>query len=140
MLKSIKRKIKDSIFQISKESEMVIAEINRTSEFAIRNLKAINKNITTVSNFRMIVFEQSILKNIRDQAAYLVNGINKLGAKYSAFISLSLEEKREYVRSNWKMINVDDSELLLISENGEYLFACILNLGISQADKNQDRL
>ena len=139
MLKSIKRKIKDSIAQISNETEIITSEINKASKFAIRNLKEMNKNITTISDLKLMIFGQSFLQNIREQATNLKNGMNKIGARYAAFTSFSLDERKRYARLNWKMINVDDFELLHLSENGKYLFGCTFYLGIRQADKNYQK-
>ena len=101
MLNNIKRKIKDSIVQILKETEILTAQINKASTFAIRNLKELNKNITTISNFKVVPFKQRTIKYIREQTNNLINGIKALGAIYLAFTTLSLEDKKKYARSNW---------------------------------------
>ena len=104
MLNSIKREIKDSIAQILNDSEIIIAQIKMASIFAIRNLKELNKNITTISKFKVVVLEQSAMVNLREQATILINEMIKPGAIHLAFNTLSLEEKKEYARSNLKLI------------------------------------
>ena len=130
ILNSIKSKIKDCIAEILNESNIVIAQINEASKFAIVNLKELNKNVSRILTFKVVLFEQSTINNLREQATKLLNEMKKPGAIYLAFNALSLEEKKEYARLNWKMINVNDFELLLLSENRKYLFACTFYIGI----------
>ena len=140
MLRNQKMEIMNSIDQISNESEIARARIDKASKIAIEYLKEQKEDITTDSNLKLELFEDSTIQNIREEATSLISRIHKLGTIYLAFSSLSLEEKKDYVRSYWEMINVDDFELLLLSENGKYLFACTFYLGIRQADKNHDRM
>ena len=79
-LKSLKKNIKGLLAQLPKESEIVIIQINKACQFPVASLKAVNKNITTISNFKTVVFNQNTIQRIQNQAARLVVECNKFGA------------------------------------------------------------